>query len=54
MFDSGRFSDFEVHCDSRVWKLHKVILYDRSPYFKAMFECDFVVSAIPTRRHNRN
>ncbi|CAJ2504189.1 Uu.00g115830.m01.CDS01 [Anthostomella pinea] len=34
LLESGFFSDVVVKCKDREWKLHKIILYRRSEYFK--------------------
>ena len=40
LFDSGEDSDMTVQCGNRVWKLHRVILYAGSEYFKKACQVD--------------
>ena len=54
LFDSGEESDMTVQCGNRVWKLHRVILYAGSEYFKkacqgGKFQVHYFAASIGTR-----
>ena len=53
-FDSSIYSDVTVHCQDKVFSVHKVILASQSPFFAAMLK-DFKVNAdARTSIHNRH
>lgn len=45
LLQSGLFSDAEVRCGSRTWKVHKAILCTRSEWFKKALMGHFKESA---------
>lgn len=45
-YDSGSYSDLTIQCGTRVWKVHRLIVYAASNYFFKAGEGDFKVGIL--------
>lgn len=53
LLESGTFSDTQIRCGKRIWKVHKAILCIRSEWFKKALTGQFMVSAYSYVLHSK-
>jgi hypothetical protein len=49
LFNDPEYSDLELRCEDRTWKVHRVIVCGRCKFFKACVDRHFKVSKANTR-----
>lgn len=48
LFNNAEYSDLELRCEDRIWKVHRVIVCARCEFFKACVDRHFKVSKVNT------